>query len=186
MSRCDRVRILCEDRLSERFLRRLCEAHKMRVLDVQVAPVGKGAASAWVCANYPGLVKKSRSKNFQANLGFLVHVDGDNLGVAARKAEFDGRLAAANVAERGAGERIALLVPTWCIETWLLHLAALAAPPEDAKLKPVPDPAWRDALAKLEESDSALGAAVTAWHSLASAPPSLVDARVEAKRIGII
>lgn len=187
MSSGYRVRILCEDRRSERFLTRLCESHQVEVLTVDVAPAGIGAASAWVLERYPDLVRQRRSKNYQHHLGLLVHVDGDNLGVAARKAALDARLVASPVPVRGVDERIALLVPTWCIETWLLHLSGIAQPPEDAKLKRDPDPTWRPALRQIESTETtSVRTAVSAWHTLVPAPSSLVDARVEARRIGIV
>lgn len=48
-----RVRIVCEDRLTERFLINVCQRQKVGVLHVDVAPSGKGAASAWVRRRYP-------------------------------------------------------------------------------------------------------------------------------------
>ncbi len=74
-----RVHILCEDRLSERLLRRLCDAHHVRVLDVKLAPSSIGSASAWVKKQYPALVRLRRAKKHQQNLGLLVHIDGDNV-----------------------------------------------------------------------------------------------------------
>ncbi len=182
-----RVRILCEDRLSERFLRRLCELNGIEVLDTEVAPKGGGSASQWVAVQYPRMVKQRRSQNFQTNLGVLVHIDGDQVGVQARKATLDGRLQAMNLAPRGAAETVATLVPTWCTETWLLHLTGIAQPPETCQLKRGPDRAtYQAALNQLE----ALGAAghrqaAEAWSSLNPAPPSLLDGRTEAARVGI-
>ena len=181
-----RVRILCEDRLSERFLRRLCEQHGVVVLDVTVSPKGRGSASDWVVGRYPDMVRQRRSKNFQTNLGLLVHIDGDNLGVQARKAALEAKLRESELPPREAAEAVATLVPTWCIETWLLYLAGIAQPAEDVQLKRDPDHGYRDALKQLE-SLGAVGIqqAAHAWRSLDPAPPSLVDGRAEAARVGI-
>lgn len=180
-----RVRILCEDTRSERFLVRLCKARGVAVVDVEKAPKADGSASAWVLARYPLLVRQRRSKNFQQNLGLLVHIDGDDVGVTARKAALDQRLAALSIPPRDGAERIALLVPTWCVETWLLHLGAIAQPPETAKLKRDPDPTWRPALRQLEATEAtAIQSAVAAW-STASTPASVIDGRAEARRVGI-
>jgi len=186
MSSRYRVRILCEDRRTERFLRRLCKAHDVRILDVEVAPSAQGAASAWVQARYARLVRQRRSRNFQAHLGLLVHIDGDNEGVRSRKEALDHELSKAGFDQRGSQEPIALFVPTWCIETWLLHLSGLAQPPETAQLKRDPDPTCSAALRALEASEAHhLGVAVGAWRTLTPAPPSPVNARAEASRIGL-
>ena len=130
-----RVRLLCEDHRSERFLVRLCEQHGIRVLEVEVAPKGRGSAADWVRKRYPEAVRKRRSKNFQAGLGLVVHIDGDNEGVVVRKAQLAAGLEEAGQAARAAEETVAVLVPTWCIETWLLHLAGLGQPAEDVQVK---------------------------------------------------
>lgn len=181
MSSGFRVRILCEDRLSERFLRKLCKARHIKVLDVQVAPAGKGAGSAWVIEKYAEMVRKRRSKNFQQNLGLLVHVDGDDVGVDARKRQLEKGLISQAIEPRGSDEPVAVLVPTWCVETWLLHLAGIAQPPETAQLKR--DPKWHGETERLKTL--ALDKAAVGWSSFEPAPPSLRDGRVEASRVGI-
>ena len=50
-----RVRLVCEDRLTERFLSKVCQRQKIGVLHVDIAPSGKGAASAWVRTKVPGI-----------------------------------------------------------------------------------------------------------------------------------
>lgn len=181
-----RVRILCEDRRTERFLCKLCAAHGVEVLDVHVAPAGRGAASAWVRSQYAKLTQSRRAKNFQHNLGLLVHIDGDNVGVAGRHAELDAQLVAQGLAKRQADEPVAILAPTWCMETWLLHLAGLGQPGEDDQLKRPPFAKFADALQQLgrEEREITLRAA-RAWASYVAAPDSLVDGRREARRVGI-
>ena len=99
-----RVRILCEDRRSERFLRGLCKRFGVRILHVEVAPDSKGSASDWVLAKYAEAVGKRRSKNVQTTLGLLVHIDGDKHGFQARKAQMDDRLQRENLPLRGSSE----------------------------------------------------------------------------------
>jgi hypothetical protein len=180
MSKRFRVRILCEDRTAQRFLTKLCERYKIDVY-VETAPKGKGCASDWVLARYPELVRQRRSKNFQQNLGLLVHVDGDNQGVAARKSQLEARLMAVQLAKLGGNEPVAIFVPTWCIETWLLHLTGIAQPPESVHLGH--DPTYNAALRKLEADKKAPARAAAAWPG--SSVPSLQDGATEARRIGI-
>ncbi|MBL8919052.1 MAG: hypothetical protein JNJ54_09355 [Myxococcaceae bacterium] len=133
-----RVRLLCEDRRAERFFRRLCEQAGVRVVGVEVAPDGQGSAADWVLSRYPALVRQRRAKAFQANLGLLVHIDGDAVGVTQRKTELDARLAAHSMEARQAAEPVAVCVPTWCIETWVLHLAELGTPAESVRVNRTP------------------------------------------------
>lgn len=175
------MRILCEDRRTERFLRRLCERFGVQVLDVQIAPSGKGAASAWVRQHYADEVRHHRARNYQTSLGLLVAIDGDNVGAAERMRELAEALAAANEAPRRASEAIAVFVPTWSVETWL---AALVGRPVD-EASPQKDNLavsefWRDGPAE----SRAIRAAVAGWGADA-ALPSLLAARSEAARVGL-
>lgn len=178
-----RVWILCEDRRTERFLSRLCERYGVEVIDVKPAPSGKGAASAWVRRKYAEYVRKRRSKNFQANLGLLVAIDGDNLGVKARMSELEAELRAAGIEPRGDAESIAIFVPTWSIETWLAHLHGAAGIDEDRALKddPMLRALWRDGPAEA----ATCKAAALAWSDTPDPPPSLRSAHDEAPRVGL-
>lgn len=189
MSHGHRVWLLCEDPRTGRFLRRLCRRFQIEVLDVIVSPNGKGSASAWVIKNYAKWATRLRSKRHQVKLGLLVHVDGDNLGVASRKAQLDASLQSEMRGRRSPEEPIAIFVPTWCIETWLLHLAGIAQPLESTKLKRTgTDPSYLTAVRDLEAAEAdAIRRAVAAWPgtpSIAALLPSLVDASQEAHRIG--
>lgn len=182
-----RVRILCEDRLTERFLRALCDEHGVRVVEVEIAPAGRGSAADWVLARYKHLIQRTRSKNFQRHLGLLVAIDGDVFGVDARLRQLaDCLQSPPAVPPRDAEEPVALFVPSWCIETWILWLTGLAQPPETAQLKRNTPPAYQAPLQRLNADERALiRSAVKAWRSLDPAPPSLVSARVEGERVDI-
>ena len=81
-----------------------------------VQPKGSGAASAWVARHYPAEMKALRSHaSSQPNLGLLVMVDGDNVGVMARQRWLESLL----TQPRQPTERAAILVPTWSVETWM-------------------------------------------------------------------
>lgn len=177
-----RVDILCEDRRSERFLVRLCERFGIKVLYVYIAPAGKGTASDWILKQYASLVRRRRSKNHQRFLGLLVHVDGDNLGLAVRKEQFATQLREEQLDPRSDSESVALLVPTWSIETWLASLNGADGVTETQSLKALPPYAelWRD-------GDSEAATILTAaqrWPG--SEPlPSLVDSKSEGVRVGL-
>ena len=135
MARADgcRVQVWCEDRRQEQFVRSLLDriGFDRRRVYFSTAPRGAGAASQWVIARYSGEVStKVRATRNQANLGFLVIVDGDDQGLDGRKqslcGEPDGRKAA---------DRIAIWVPTWSVETWILWLCGDSSVREDMSFK---------------------------------------------------
>ena len=178
-----RIRILCEDRRTERFLRRLCRRYEIQVLDAEVAPAGRGDASVWVKQRYPTSVKQLRTRNYQQNLGLLVAVDGDNRGVHARKLELAEELENLHLSPRGSSEPIAIFVPTWSIETWLAFLCGLPGVTESQSLKEHSGyrALWQDGSAEA----ATILKAVEGWRSIDQPLPSLADAYVEAERVGL-
>ncbi len=113
----DRVYLLCEDQLHERFLRQWLAHRKVKVVNAEVAPAGKNSASAFVRKQFLAFVVKAKSKAYQEKLGFIVVIDGDNLGVR-RKLELQKQL---NDAELMLAyeKRVVILVPSWSIDTWI-------------------------------------------------------------------
>ncbi|TMQ10285.1 MAG: hypothetical protein E6J90_30075 [Deltaproteobacteria bacterium] len=178
-----RVRLICEDRLTERFLSKVCQRQKVSILHVEIAPSGKGAASAWVRRRYPEFVKMHRSKNYQRNLCLLVAIDGDNQGVSARTLELATELTGAGIEARGSGESIAVFVPTWSIETWLASLVDGRAHDEDRPLKE--DSAVRHFWQNDESKTQTINAASDNWRARTRLLPSLAAAYAEGKRIGV-
>lgn len=158
----------------------------MRVVFVVVAPKGEGAASAWVVKQFAEQVRQLRAKRHQKRLGLIVQVDGDNVGVASRLQQLAAALDEDDAMPVGESEPIAMLVPTWSVETWALHLTGLGQPPESIKLKDGPPSAWSAGLAALDASPRELmQKAAAAWRTLEPAPPSLREARLQAARVGI-
>jgi hypothetical protein len=90
MSRANawRVVLLCEDRRTERFFTKLLRRYGIEVLEVRVAPEGRGAADAWAKKQLRDEVRKLRSKNFQRSRGLWIVIDADEVGVTGRLREF--------------------------------------------------------------------------------------------------
>lgn len=114
-----RIRVWCEDHEHEAFgrelLTRVWGIHP-KALDFRIAPSGEGAASTWVRKQYSSSVLLEHQKaRKQSRLGFLVLIDGDNAGLKGRFAQLEAD-------QRNSTDRIAILVPTWSIETWVLWL----------------------------------------------------------------
>lgn len=175
--------VLCEDKLTERFLRRLLASlgfDTQRRIRFDCAPSGQGAAEAWVRKRYPSEVRVLRSKRHQKALCLVAVRDGDRVGVDERKRELDRQLQAEELEPRRADERIATPVPTWSIETWLL---ALLGAPGLSELESVKAEFTRR---HGERATEAIVAAVRAWPEQpgsSSAPASLCDGVAELTRL---
>jgi hypothetical protein len=178
-----RIRLVCEDRLTERFLSKICQRQQITVLRVDTAPYGRGDASAWVRRKYLESVKLHRSKNYQKNLCLLVAIDGDNKGVSARQLELAQELANAGVEARKPDELIAVFVPTWSIETWLASLVEGDASDESRPLKE--DNAVRHLWQDHDSTAHTVAVATNNWRAGPPVPRSLADAYTEGLRIGV-
>lgn len=173
-----RGKVLAEGRRDERFFRVLLDHLGFRIGNVrfETAPRGRGDAKAWVRAQYAAQVELLRRKRHQ-RLFLLAVRDGDNVGFAVRKADLD------NAAPRRDDEPIAIPVPTWSIETWLLALLGDEGIEEDASRKLdfercYPGKAERQALRD----------AARAWRDKANGVPSLpslADGNTELTRIDL-
>lgn len=178
--------LLCEDRRSESFLEHLCRQHGVKIVHVHIAPQGEGAASAWVIKQFADRVRQLRAKKNQRNLGLLVHVDGDDVGVVHRLGSLSRQLEEEGLERVADQEPIGVIVPTWSIETWTLHLVGRGQPPENVRLKGGPRTQWASDVDWLDQNQRhAFVVAARAWGTLAPAPPSLEAARLEAGKVGI-
>jgi hypothetical protein len=170
--------VVCEDKRTERFLRELLRARGFDVRRVRfdTAPAGRGAAEAWVRHQISTFVSDIR-RHPGEDL-FLVAVrDGDTAGVARRKRELEEQL----TGRRSRTERIAALVPTWSIETWLL---ALNGEPSITEARaPAEGSTWKQRYNHVVDNDERpwIQRAARAWET--GTLPSLVDARDEILRI---
>jgi hypothetical protein len=108
-------------------------------------------------------------------------MDGDNADPVRRKGELDGCLRAQGMDPRQADERIALPVPTWSIETWLLALLGESVD-ETTSQKRVFERRYPG------KERSALREAAQAWRVRAGgipSVPSLADSRIEMRRLDV-
>ncbi|MBI5525199.1 MAG: hypothetical protein HY897_02615 [Deltaproteobacteria bacterium] len=116
--------ILCEDGQQECFLRRFLKkcGHGRRELRVVKAPPGRGAADKFVRKHFPTELRAWRTQRGHVSQTVVVMIDGDKLGVRGRLIDLDQDCRAAGVETRQPGDRVAVFVPTWCIETWFAYL----------------------------------------------------------------
>jgi hypothetical protein len=135
-----RVHILCEDKMHEHFVRKLCEHRGLSPVRVLVAPKGRGSAEAWVRQRYPHEVRLLRQYKDE-RVALIAITDGDGGGVSKRMVDFADALTQQGLPARMNDERIAILVPTRSIETWLMWLCGVDDLMESEKYKNTPK--WR-------------------------------------------
>ncbi len=182
MRRRTQLVVLCEDAEQERFFRRLCgELRFLGHVRFVLAPPGTGAAEQWVRGRYPREMQAYRRQANHLTNGLLVAIDGDRLGVDARKSQLDEALGADGQDARRPQDRVAVCVPTWSIETWLLWLCGVEPVDEHTPYKR--DPSYQR---RREAREVTPDRAVDGWFRPAqrpTAPASLTDGRVEIERL---
>ncbi len=118
-----RFTILVEDRTLERFIRHCLlqlGAHP-RELYVLPFPAGRGSGKQRIDLQYPREVQAYRRKRFE-NIALVVGTDADEQTVQQRAQRLADTLRATGCDERTDQDRIAIWIPKWNIETWLLFL----------------------------------------------------------------
>ena len=125
MNRRNRVRVtvLVEDRALERLARGilLLLGCQRRDISVEGYPVGHGSAKQWVEKEFPRVVKEYRGKG-REQVALLVATEADQQTITQRLNCLATTLADEKLPARDDHERIALWIPKWNVETWILSL----------------------------------------------------------------
>ena len=123
MSRNVRITLLCEDAQHEAFCKRLIRrlGWNLRNFRVERSPSGRGSAEQYVRARFPTELQALRSKGGEKAY-LVVMIDGDDKGVAERRASLDTACAERQIAPSGDADQVLISVPSWNIETWLAYL----------------------------------------------------------------
>jgi len=122
-----RIAILAEDRLSERFARRVLmdlgyERHELRFVADGRPDSGQGSAKQWIDQQYPVQVKTYRKEKNNQSIGLLIATDADNQTVQERSGALEKALRQASLQARADREKIAHWIPRWSVETWGIAL----------------------------------------------------------------
>ncbi len=123
MSRNVRIVLLCEDAQHEAFAKKLLTALGWQLRDFRVvkSPSGKGSAEQYVREQFPNELRGVRSKRGEKAY-LVVMIDGDDKGVAGRRASLDTACAERQITPASDADQVVICVPTWNIETWLAYL----------------------------------------------------------------
>jgi hypothetical protein len=124
MSRSVQLVLVCEDSQQEAFARRFLEkaGWSTRRLRVEKAPRGRGSAVQFIRERFPIELSAYRSNRNRVAQWLVVILDGDNQGVARRLNELNTVCQAQSMKPREKDDHVAIIVPTWRIETWLAYL----------------------------------------------------------------
>lgn len=124
MKRVTQLVLLCEDEQHAVFMSRFIKRMGWRTsqLRIEKASRGKGSAEQFVREAYPRELMAYRRNRSRIGCMLAVMVDGDNQGVSARSNSLQAACINAGVPPRQAGDKVAVFVPTWNIETWLTYL----------------------------------------------------------------
>jgi len=140
-----RVTLLVEDRSLERFAREVLRELGFHRGEVYVIgyPAGCGSAKQWVEKRYPIEVRAYRRKVNSQQVALLVGTEADQQTVKHRLGNLASKLTDAGLAVRNDDERVALWVPKWNVETWILHLSGEAIDEEKNYKNKVTKPDYR-------------------------------------------
>lgn len=179
-----RITVVVEDRRTERFVRRLLESlgtHSRKIF-FRIAPAGEGSAAEWVLKQTPHTFRTLRGFRPGTNVAALMVCDGDNVGPPGRWRRINAELQAAGLSARAPADRIAILVPTWSIESWLLQL--LGTSNVDELQSDAGGHAWKHVYERVWGHDErgAAKMAALSWSTVAGTA-SLVDGRSELARL---
>jgi hypothetical protein len=119
-----RFTVLVEDRALERFVRECLYAlgvHKREIRIVEYR-AGRGSAKQRIDDEYAIQVQAYRRRSTE-NIALVVGTDADDQTVQQRIQRLGEVLQQAGRKARSPQERIAVWVPRWNIETWLLFLS---------------------------------------------------------------
>ena len=117
--------VLCEDFEHQAFVRALLHAEVprkrlSRILRVEMVEGGRGAGTQHVLEGSAREVQALRTRH--AVTWLVVVTDADVRSTRSVRGALGGELKRVEARARGASEPIAILVPKWEIESWILHL----------------------------------------------------------------
>ncbi|AUX40688.1 uncharacterized protein SOCE26_020890 [Sorangium cellulosum] len=190
MKKRHRLYVLCEDALHQRFVERLADRWGIgpRQRKIDASPKARGSAAQYVIERYTEAVRQWRVESHDPNVGLLVVIDGDEHGVARRRQQLAQRLKESKLEPIAPSDPVAIVVPTWHIETWIAWLCGHRPVDEQTRYKE-DDAAGYAVGRKITCGEYSPQRAVAAWtppaHDEQTHVPALTEARREVGRLGV-
>lgn len=125
MNKAAKIVVLCEDQRHEMFARRVLKrlGYSGRY-DIFFKISDSGSAEQFVREQFATVLRSVRQRRSKAESWMLTVIDADNRSCADRISQFDDELASKGYDSRGADEQVAIWIPKWSVETWLLYLSS--------------------------------------------------------------
>ncbi len=190
-SRFSRLRVLCEDQRTQIFVQNLATRYGIgaRHIRFDISPKSTEDASKYVLDNFVEAIRQWRAaRHGHEMVAMLVVIDGDKHGPLHRRNELLKRLHDSGADPIAKDDPLAIIVPTWHIETWIAWLCGRRPLDEQTRYNGR-DPAGLHVSHLIKCATYSASAAVKAWNPPApdevTHVPSLADARKElAERFG--
>ncbi len=113
--------ILCEDKLSQCYVRRFLMAQGIAGRKIFMTQLpAQGCGEQYVRRQFPKYLTALRSKSFDSNV-LVVAIDADAKSCVERCGQLDEMCRAAGVSERSEAEKALVFIPKRNIETWVKH-----------------------------------------------------------------
>lgn len=93
---------------------------------IERGPDGMGSGEQFVRNKFTEELLAYRKNRNRVAEALVVMIDGDRLGVTGRMQQLAEECKECEIAVPQEGEKVAILVPTWNIETWLAYLDGAA------------------------------------------------------------
>lgn len=189
-SRRLRLHVLCEDDLHQAFIERLADRWGVgpRQRRINASPRAAGSAAQYVLDHYAEAVREWRAESHDMNVGLLVMIDGDREGLGRRRQQLAQALKDAKLEPIDPSAKVAIVAPTWHIETWIAWLCGHRPIDEWTRYKPE-DEVGGEVGRKIRSGEYSPRRAALAWTPPAGDEetyvPALADARREVPRLGI-
>jgi hypothetical protein len=178
-----RLQVLCEDRETARFVEHIATRWGIgeRQRQIDTSPEGRGSGEQYVQRHFIEAIMAWRRVRHE-NVLLLIVIDGDNYGVQKRRNQLAQLLRDNQEVPISEKDPIAIIVPTWHIETWIAWLCGHRPIDEQIRYNGR-DAAGLDVQHKIEHGVYTAKLAIAAWDPPApdesTYVPSLTEARKE-------
>jgi hypothetical protein len=134
--RITEVVVLAEDLRSFNLIRRsLLRSGRYRNVRPRISPRADGSAEQWVRQQFPTELQAYRAARSRRSAALAVHTDADGNTVEHRVDQLRRACDDRGTPPVDAGDLVALLIPKWSTETWLLWLTGSGVQVEHETLK---------------------------------------------------
>ena len=128
--------VLAEDLRSARLVQQtLARSGRYKNVRLKISPRADGSAEQWVRQQFPAELRDYRSARARRTGALVVHTDADGGTVDDRLNALHAACVECDTAVVDADDLVALLIPKWSVETWVLWLSGDGLQSEEESVK---------------------------------------------------